>query len=96
VGRFTATPDALAWLANNYEPTGDLRIPMITFHKKRDRLVPFRHEGAYKSLVDAAGESGNLLQRNKDEFGHCERDVADVMKDFNDLVSWVNTGVKPQ
>ena len=96
VGRFTATPDALAWLANNYEPTGDLRIPMITFHKQRDRLVPFRHEAAYLKRVVDAGETANLLQRNKNEFGHCERDVADVMKDFNDLVSWVNTGVKPQ
>jgi pimeloyl-ACP methyl ester carboxylesterase len=96
VGRFTATPDALAWLANNYEPTGDLRIPMITFHKQRDRLVPFRHEAAYLSRVVAAGETGNLLQRSKNEFGHCERDVADVMKDFSDLVQWANTGVKPQ
>jgi pimeloyl-ACP methyl ester carboxylesterase len=95
VGRFTATPDALAWLANNYEPTGDLRIPMITFHKVRDRLVPFRHEAAYLARVSAAGETGNLLQRNANDFGHCEREVADVMKDFGDLVQWVNTGVKP-
>ena len=94
--RFTATPDALAWLANNYEPTGDLRIPMITLHKQRDRLVPFRHEGAYHDRVDAAGKTGNLLQRSQNAYGHCEMDVADVMQNFNDLVGWVNTGVKPQ
>ena len=95
VKRFTATPDAMAWLANNYEPTGDLRVPMITFHKMRDRLVPFRHEAAYLKRVGDAGQTANLLQRSANDFGHCERDVADVMKDFGDLVQWANTGVKP-
>ena len=95
VMRFTATDDALAWLANNYEPTGDLRIPMITFHKTRDRLVPFRHEAAYLARVAAAGETSNLLQRSQDTFGHCDLGVPAMMQNFTDLVSWVNTGVKP-
>ena len=95
VARFTATPDAMAWLANNYEPTGDLRIPMITLHKRRDRLVPFRHEAAYLERVTAAGQTANLLQRSQNEFGHCEMGLPDMLQNFNDLVGWVNTGVKP-
>jgi pimeloyl-ACP methyl ester carboxylesterase len=95
IARFTATPDAMAWLANNYEPTGDLRIPMITFHKTRDRLVPFRHDSVYAARVANAGASANLLQRSQDAFGHCDLGVPAMMQNFTDLVQWVNTGVKP-
>lgn len=95
ITRYTATDDALAWLANNYEPTGNLLIPMITFHKTRDRLVPYRHEAAYLAKVTAAGETANLLQRSQDSFGHCDLGVQEIMSNFQDLVTWVNTGVKP-
>lgn len=95
ISRYTATDDALAWLANNYEPTGNLLIPMITFHKTRDRLVPYRHEAAYFGKVSAAGKTANLLQRSQDSFGHCDLGVAEILSNFQDLVSWVNTGIKP-
>jgi len=95
IRRYTATPDALAWLEHNYEPTGNLQIPMLTFHKTRDRLVPFRHEAAYKAKVDAAGASANLVQRSQDAFGHCDFTAADMLANFQDLVKWVDTGVKP-
>jgi pimeloyl-ACP methyl ester carboxylesterase len=95
VARYAATPDALEWLEHNYEPTGDLRIPMLTVHKTRDRLVPYRHEAAYQKRVAAAGASGNLLQRSDESFGHCDFGVSQMMSNFQDLVSWVNSGVKP-
>jgi pimeloyl-ACP methyl ester carboxylesterase len=95
ISRYTATPDAVAWLDHNYEPTGDLRIPMLTVHKTRDRLVPFRHEAEYQSRVAAAGESSNLVQRSQDAFGHCDFDASYTLNNFQDLVHWVETGVKP-
>jgi len=95
ISRYVATDDALAWLDNNYEPTGNLRIPMITFHKTRDRLVPFRHETAYLAKVTAAGRTANLLQRSQDSFGHCDLGVSEILSNFQDLVGWVNTGIKP-
>ena len=42
-----------------------------------------------------AGASANLLQRSQDAFGHCDLGVPAMMQNFNDLVQWVNTGVKP-
>lgn len=95
IARYSATADAMAWLANNYEPTGDLRIPMIALHKTRDRLVPFRHDSVYQAAVDRAGHSANLLRRSQDSFGHCDLGVSTMLQNFNDLVSWVNTGVRP-
>ena len=47
IARCTATPDANAWLDNNYEPTGRLLIPMLTLHNRFDPLAPFGHEAAY-------------------------------------------------
>lgn len=95
IARYTATPDAQEWLDHNYEPTGNLRIPMLTYHKTRDRLVPYRHEAAYAARVAAAGASINLVQRSQDAYGHCDFGVADMLSNFQDLVSWVNTGVRP-
>jgi hypothetical protein len=95
IRRYTATPDALDWLEHNYEPTGNLQIPMLTYHKTRDRLVPYRHEAAYKAKVDATGASANLVQRSQDAFGHCDFGAQDIMSNFQDLVAWVSTGVKP-
>jgi hypothetical protein len=68
---------------------------MITVHKTRDRLVPYRHEAAYQKRVADAGASGNLLQRSEASFGHCDFGVPQMMSNFQDLVGWVNSGVKP-
>jgi pimeloyl-ACP methyl ester carboxylesterase len=95
ITRYTATPDALAWLEHNYEPTGNLQIPMLTVHKTRDRLVPYRHEPAYKAKVDAAGASANLVQRSQEAFGHCDFDASYMLNNFKDLVNWVDTGIRP-
>lgn len=95
ISRYTATDDAIAWLDNNYEPTGTLLIPMITFHKTRDRLVPYRHETAYLGKVTAAGQTDNLVQRSQDSFGHCDLGVSEILSNFQDLLGWVNTGIKP-
>jgi len=95
IARYTATPDAMAWLEHNYEPTGNLQIPMLTVHKTRDRLVPYRHEAAYQAKVAAAGQSANLVQRSQDAYGHCDFDAAYMLSNFQDLVHWVDTGAKP-
>jgi pimeloyl-ACP methyl ester carboxylesterase len=95
IERYTATADAQAWLDQNYEPSGNLRIPMLTYHKTRDRLVPFRHEAAYYAKVAAAGASANLVQRSQNAYGHCDFGVPEMMGNFQDLVSWVTTGVRP-
>ena len=96
IRRYIASPDALAWLDHNYEPTGNLRIPMLTVHKTRDRLVPFRHEAEYQARVAAAGASANLVQRSQDAYGHCDFDASYMLSNFQDLVHWVDTGVRPQ
>ena len=54
-------------LEANYQPTGDLRIPMLTVHKRFDRLVPYRHEAAYQQIVARKGHSKWLRQRTVED-----------------------------
>lgn len=95
IARYAATPDALNWLAHNYQPSGRLTIPMVTVHKRFDWLVPFAHEAAYRDIVTAAGNAGLLRQRTVDDYGHCEFSGATTFSAFVELVTWVSTGVAP-
>jgi pimeloyl-ACP methyl ester carboxylesterase len=91
VRRFTATPGANAWLDENYEPTGKLRIPMLAVHKTHDRLVPYRHEAAYRTIVDAVGRGELLRQKPVDAYGHCEFGAPTTLAAFEELVAWVDS-----
>src|SRR5262245_30209220 len=95
VARFQSTADARAWMDHYGEPSGELRIPVLTMHNTRDPVVPFFHEALLKSAVDARGFSGNLAQRSKDSYGHVAFTPDELMQGFTDLVHWVDTGVKP-
>jgi len=95
IARYTATPSAMAWLEGNYEPTGELRIPMLTLHNRFDPLVPFSHEAAYAAKTSAAGFGGNLVQRSVNNYGHCNfgaGSAATTAATVQDLVNWVTTG----
>ena len=92
VARYSATPDASAWLENNYQPTGQLRIPMLTVHNRFDPLVPFAHEAAYQQATSDAGFSENLRQRAVNNYGHCNFGAQATATAVQDLVAWVTTG----
>src|SRR5881398_1397038 len=95
IARYTSTSDAQAWLENNYQPTGQLRIPMLTLHNRFDPLVPFSHEAAYAGKVNGAGFGANLVQRPINNYGHCNfgaASAATTAATVQDLVNWVTTG----
>jgi pimeloyl-ACP methyl ester carboxylesterase len=95
IARYTASPAAVAWLENNYEPTGQLRIPMLTLHNRFDPLVPFSHEATYAAKANAAGFGANLVQRSVNNYGHCNfgaGSAALTATTIQDLVNWVTTG----
>jgi pimeloyl-ACP methyl ester carboxylesterase len=95
IPRYSAPDDANAWLDNNYEPSGALRIPMLTLHNVHDPVVPFDHEIAYLGKTAAAGSSANLVQRANNDFGHCTFSPALSPSTVQDLVNWVTTGAPP-
>lgn len=95
VGRFAAAPDALEFLRHWYEPDGKLAMPVLTVHTTRDPVVPRLHDAAFQAAVAAAGRSDLLVQRFIDAFGHCSEDWADDLAAFDDLRTWVETGIRP-
>jgi pimeloyl-ACP methyl ester carboxylesterase len=95
IARYTATADANAWLDNNWEPSGALRIPMLTLHNRYDPVVPFEHEATYATKTTAAGFGANLRQRSRDDYGHCTFGATLTASTVQDLVNWVTTGAPP-
>jgi hypothetical protein len=95
VERFSGSPSALEYLDQNYEPTGDLRIPMLMLSTSRDPVVPGFHQRAYREAVAATGNPDLLVQRTIDRYGHCVFDPAELAAAFADLVRWAELGIKP-
>lgn len=95
VVRYTMTPASINYLTNNFTPTGNLRIPLLTVHNSWDPAVPLIHEVELAKIVQAAGTSSMLLQRQVPVYGHCAVPLPVLTAAFTDLVGWVNTGVKP-
>ena len=92
VDRLQSTADAKAFLKRNYEPDGDLHIPVITMHDQRDPLVPFFHEQRLHDAVAAAGQLDMLRQYNFASFGHASSTVqGQIPAKFLELVAWANS-----
>ncbi len=95
VDRFAAAPDAQEFLSHWYEPDGNLAMPVLTLHNARDPVVPQLHDAAFRASVAAAGKADLLLQRPVSGFGHCRWSTSESLAAFQDLVRWVETGVRP-
>jgi pimeloyl-ACP methyl ester carboxylesterase len=99
VGRFAAAPSALNYMAQYYQPSGNLQIPMVMLSTHRDPVAPAFHQAAYLNLVTAAGHSDLLVQRSVsgtgNGYGHCTFTPTELGTAFGDLVVWVEYGFKP-
>jgi len=95
VERVDASPSASNYVGHYYEPSGDLRIPMLMLSTSRDPVVPGFHQAEYRNAVDAAGDQNLLVERVVDRFGHCVFEPAELSSAFADLVRWVELGIKP-
>lgn len=75
--------------------SGELRIPVLTLHDLGDLFVPFSMEQVYARRVAANHDSDLLTQRAIRGTGHCDFTAAEMIRGFEDLVTQVETGVKP-
>jgi pimeloyl-ACP methyl ester carboxylesterase len=95
VARYESPPDAQAALRHNYEPSGAVRIPVLTLHTLWDPSVPYFHENLFAGLVARAGTGSMVVQRPIFTYGHCNFTQQEVLTAFGDLVNWVTNGVRP-
>ena len=88
VARVTSTEDAQELMERYYEPTGRLRIPMLTLYNTRDPEVNSNNETKYAALVAQRGRSALLEQRAFDRYGHTGRFTpVDIAQAFEELVA---------
>ena len=95
VGRFDASPNALNYLDQYYQPSGTLQIPMVMLSTSLDPVVPGFHRTSYRNLVAASGHSDLLVQRTISRYGHCAFAPEEIATAFIDLVGWVEFNIKP-
>jgi len=82
-------------LANIPPISGDLPIPVLSLHTLGDLFVPFSMEQIYARRAAAHGKADLLVSRAYRDIGHCAFLVAEEAQAFADLVSWVETGMRP-
>lgn len=90
VRRLRSSPRALANLAA-YEPTGALRVPVITMHTTLDEVVPAAHQAVYASRVAQAGAGDLLTTRSIRRYGHCEFRADEILQGFSALAARVRS-----
>ena len=74
---------------------GDIGIPVISLHTIGELFVPFHMEQIYARRVAAHGKSDLLVTRAIRDVFHCGFTLAEQEIAFDDLVNWVENGVKP-
>jgi len=83
------------------DPTGDLRVPLITVHDAYDPIALAQNETVLKERVAHAGHSDRLAQFYVAQPGttigyeHCAFTDAQVVATIGALDSWSRSGVRP-
>jgi hypothetical protein len=78
------------------ERTGRLTVPLITLHETGDAWVPLSLEQSYRRRTMAAGTDHLLVQRAIRSPNHCSFYGETRERAFDDLVAWIERGVKPE
>lgn len=96
VRRYRADPDAAAYLARWYTPTGRLLRPMLELHDTGDPLVPASSTFEYALAAQRAGFGRNFVQQYVEHEGHCVFTPQQVGDAFGELEDWIGHGRRPQ
>ena len=70
-------------------------MPVLTLHETGDARAPFSLEQSYRRRTLTVGTSHLLVQRAIRWPGHCAIDGDVREQAFDDLVAWIERGVKP-
>jgi hypothetical protein len=76
--------------------TGRITVPLLSLHNTGDGFVPFKHEQDYLRKTLAAGTTDLLVQRAVRRAGHCNFTADERNLAFDDLVAWLEQGLRPQ
>ena len=74
---------------------GDFNVPVLTMHTLGDFFVPFVHQQRYRKAANRNGNGDLLVQRAIRDANHCGFSGAEFSTALVDLITWVDTGIKP-
>jgi pimeloyl-ACP methyl ester carboxylesterase len=77
------------------ELTGRITVPVLAIHETGDARVPWSNQQAYRRRTVAAGTAHLLVQRAVRWPSHCGFDGEMREQAFDDLVAWMEKGIKP-
>ena len=89
VERVRGDQGAQIYVADYYQTTGELDVPLVTLHNLSDPAVPYTHEEVYKQIVAQKGKSGNLTVLPVLGYGHCDFKPWQVLGAFYILLNQV-------
>jgi pimeloyl-ACP methyl ester carboxylesterase len=92
IPRYQGAPDALNYLRRWYEPTGRIRVPVLTLDGAFDPIAPLFHKNRFASAVEAQGASEWLERRVIPSYGHCAIPAEATLDAFTRLVQWAESG----
>lgn len=95
VRRYTAMPQARAYLMRHYTPNGHLGRPMLALHTIYDPVVQIAQLASYDREVQTAGAEDNFVQQIVDREGHCNFTQTEIGDVFDELVRWTHGGSRP-
>jgi len=95
VRRYESDRKAVEYLLKHYEPTGEIRHPMVALHGTGDTLVPIEQTHRYKELIEKKGNAHLFVLKTVDRPGHVTFRPEEYVQAFKELVAWVENGVKP-
>ncbi len=76
--------------------TGAVPAPLLMIHTTGDGWVPISAVQAFRRTAEAAGNGDLLIQRAVRATGHCDFSDEELIRAMEDLVDWVENGVKPK
>jgi pimeloyl-ACP methyl ester carboxylesterase len=86
VHRYTASPVARQAIANGYQTTGNLHVPLVTIHTLWDPQVPYRHMPLYNRKTLLAGAAQEHINIPIARYDHCQFEKQEVLLAFALLV----------
>ena len=95
VARYESDREAVEYLLKYYEPTGEIKRPMIALHGTGDTLVPIEQEHRYNEVLEKKGNNQFFVLKTVDRPGHVTFRPEEMERAFEELIAWVEHGTKP-
>ena len=95
VARYRADPAAVARFAQDADPTGRIKVPVLTAHAIDDPVAFVELDSAFLETMRSAGSTEHLVQTFTDEHEHSYLSDSEYPALMEALLAWVSKGEKP-